>query len=127
MWVGVSASSSNQPVWSVKATVLVKHANQTKPQTMWTTIALLALAALAATASAWEPTAEDIAKATASKFGPDGRHFMADCEGFDCLQQYVNHDDGMFHWEDLNYSISGKSLNPLSDATWTGERSGWWW
>mmetsp|Transcript_35304 Transcript_35304/g.51885 ORF Transcript_35304/g.51885 Transcript_35304/m.51885 type:complete len:573 (-) Transcript_35304:53-1771(-) len=86
---------------------------------MLKSILLLSTAVVAATAAQW-PTPEAIEAATRSKYDEFGNHFMENCTGFDCLQQYVNHDDGIFHWEDLNISISGKSLNPLSDVTWTG-------
>ena len=67
------------------------------------------------------PTPEAVEAATKSKYDEFGNHFLDNCTGFDCLHDYVNHDDGMFHWEDLNITISGKSLNPLSKVTWTGE------
>lgn len=76
--------------------------------------------ATAAGAAEW-PTPEAVEAATKSKYDEFGNHFLANCTGFDCLHDYVNHDDGMFHWEDLNVTISGKSLNPLSKVTWTGE------
>jgi PhoPQ-activated pathogenicity-related protein len=58
--------------------------------------------------------------AVASKYNDFGEHFMENCTGFDCLHDYVNHDDGMYKWVDLNQTISGKSINPLSDESWTG-------
>jgi hypothetical protein len=68
-------------------------------------------------------TLDDLAErermATASKYNEFGQHFMENCTGFDCLSMYVNHDDGMYSWTDLNVSISGK--DPLSSKTWTGK------
>ena len=82
---------------------------------------MLLVACAVAAAVAAPMTFEEIQRAaTASKYDANGKHFLADCEGYDCLKQYVDHDDGMFSWEPLNVTISGKSLNPLSDATWTG-------
>jgi hypothetical protein len=62
--------------------------------------------------------------ATASKYNEFGQHFMENCTGFECLSMYVNHEDGMYSWEDLNVTISGK--DPLSHRTWTGSFCGWW-
>jgi hypothetical protein len=66
----------------------------------------------------FDELAERESLATASKYNAFGQHFMENCTGFDCLSMYVNHDDGMYSWTDLNISISGK--DPLSLRTWTG-------
>jgi PhoPQ-activated pathogenicity-related protein len=46
----------------------------------------------------------------------------APCQGYDCLEQYVNKDDGMFSWHDTGLRINGTSHNilPNNKITWTG-------
>ena len=90
-------------------------------------LAACALASRAATARVRAAAAPDDREhmATASKYNEFGQHFMENCTGFECLSMYVNHDDGMYSWEDLNVSISGK--DPLSPRTWTGSCGGGSW
>lgn len=37
----------------------------------------------------------------------------AECEGYDCLKQYVDKDDGMFQWEETGYQFTGVTKHGL--------------
>jgi PhoPQ-activated pathogenicity-related protein len=51
-------------------------------------------------------------------------HTAADapCQGYDCLFNYVNKDDGAFEWHDTGRRLNGSSHNilPNNKITWTG-------
>ena len=46
----------------------------------------------------------------------------APCQGYDCLLQYVQKDDGMFSWTDTGLRLNGTNdaLLPKNRVSWTG-------
>ena len=51
-------------------------------------------------------------------------HTAADapCQGYDCLLQYVNKEDGAYEWHDTGLRLNGSSdtIFPGRRVTWTG-------